>query len=221
MTKTTIKKISVTALAVLLTGGALFAQNLKVAPGRQSVVPMRAPDAPDVTFGSNLVLDACTACNYDSVSGGYYVWGINNCESPGTTQWIAVPFWSTGTGVPRRISASINLDNFCTSTSTQVTLSIYSDACPGTGSISAPGVVIVSGKANVPAAPCALAVANIRTTQSLTAGTKYWVVATTQGTAQDGLSSIWYASNEALIGYNVSSAGWASFSGLVPGFMVQ
>jgi hypothetical protein len=224
MNYTSIKKISITTILATLACGAAMAQNMKVAPGRSAVVPLRMPDAitAGAPFGTNLVLDACTGCNYDSVAGGYYVWGVNNCESPGTTQWIAVPFWASKSGTPRRISASINLDNLCTSTGNQVTLSIFDDSCPGgVGTQSVPGAVLASGRAVVPAAPCALAVASIRTTATLTQGNKYWVVATTQGATQDGLSGIWYASNQSLIGGNVANGGWFSFSGLVPGFQVD
>jgi len=192
-----------------------MAQGLKTAPGRESIVPMRAPDSIDVTFGGNLIVDPCTACNYDSVAGGYYVWGTNNCISPGTTQWIAVPFISNATGVPKKITASITLDPACTTTTNQVTLGIYTDVC-GTG----PGVVLASGKAIVPPAPCAVAVASLRTAPSLTAGTKYWVVATTTA-AQDGLDAIWNASNTSQIGGDVANGGWFQFSGFVPGFMVN
>jgi hypothetical protein len=210
----TIKKISVTILATLACG-AVMAGELHKAPGRQSIVPLRAPDAADVIFGTNLEVDPCTGCNYDSINGGYYVWGTNNCISPGTTQWIAVRFIAKATGTPRRISASINLDPACPTSTNQVTLGIYTDVC-GTG----PGAVLASGRAIVPAAPCALAVASLRTTATLTAGTPYWVVATTNAT-QDGLDAIWYGSNQALIGGNVANGGWFQFSGFTPGFMVN
>jgi hypothetical protein len=224
MNQPTIKKISIAFVATLALGTMAFAggsQNLRTAPGRSVVSSMSTDSTLAVPFGNNLVLDACTGCNYDSLSGGYYVWGTNNCESPGTTQWIAVPFYSAKAGIPRKISASINLDNACTSTSSKVTLSIYSDACAGAGNLSAPGTSLVGGAATVPAAPCAVANATLRNAPSLTLGTKYWVVATTSGATQDGLSAIYYASNPSLIGGDVANGGWFSFSGLVPGFTVQ
>lgn len=223
MNQPTIKKISLAIVATFALGAMAFAgsQNLRTAPGRAVTSPMSGLDAPLAILGQNLVVDACTGCSYDSLSGGYYVWGTNNCESPGTTQWIGVPFWASASAAPRRISAGINLDNACTSTSTQVTMQIAADACPGTGNLSAPGAVIASGRANVPAAPCALAIANVRNAPALVAGGKYWVLAVTSGATQDGLSAIWYASNEALIGGNVANGGWFSFSGLVPSFRVD
>ena len=80
-----IKKISVAILATMVCGAAM-AQGLVRAPGRETA-PMREPMAPDVNrFGGNIEVNTCTGCNFDEVNGGYYVWGVNNCEAPGTTQ---------------------------------------------------------------------------------------------------------------------------------------
>ena len=210
-----IRKLSYACVAILICGTAM-AGDLIRAPGRSSIVPLRDIDVPDAApLGTNLTVDPCTGCNYDSNAGGYYVWGLNNCETPGTTQWIAVPFIASHSAAPRQILASINLDNVCVSSGTQVTLGIYSDTCAG------PGTLLASGVATVPAAPCAVATARLRGAPALVAGTKYWVGATTVSPTQDGLSGIWYASNQSQIGGNVSSGGWFQFSGFVPGFQVQ
>jgi len=209
-----IRKISVAILATMVCGAAM-AQGLVRAPGRETA-PMREPMAPDVNrFGGNIEVNICTGCNFDEVNGGYYVWGSMNCIAPGTTQWIGVPFISKITGVPRQISAGLELDPACPTSTTQVTLSIYTDDCT-TG----PGVVLASGRALVSAGPCVLAVARLRTAPSLTAGTRYWAVATTTPT-QDGLDSIWYGSNQSQIGGNVANGGWFFFNGFVPSFSVD
>ena len=135
--------------------------------------PYLAPDTLHAAFGGNLFVDPCTGCTYDPNSGGLDVRGPDNCTSPGSTTWLAVPFIASATGVPRRISASINLHNPTFCPQNKVTLSLYTDNC-GAG----PGTPLISGQATVPAAPCALAVAKLRNAPSLTAGTKYWVVAT-------------------------------------------
>ena len=215
MNQNTIRRISLLFLATLTCGTAIAQEPMR-ALGRKTVIPLRADDLPAAAFGTNLYIDPCTGCNYDSVAGGYYVWGSDNCESPGTTQWIAVSFVSHATGVPRRIKASINLDNACSSKSNQVSLGIWTDAC-GIG----PAVKLSEGKATVPTEPCAIATTSLRDETTLTFGTKYWVVAETIGAAQDGLSAIWYASNNAEIGGNVASGGWFQFSGFTPGFQVQ
>ena len=77
--------ISVAILATMVCGAAM-AQGPVRAPGRPTTGPMAGPDFPTANkFGGNLEVNACTGCNFDEVSGGYYVWGTNNCETPGTT----------------------------------------------------------------------------------------------------------------------------------------
>jgi len=193
-----------------------MAQGLVKAPGRATTGPMPGPDSLTVNgFGGNLEVNPCTGCNFDEVSGGYYVWGTNNCEAPGTTQWIGVPFISKRTGTTRQLTAGIEIDPACVSTGTAVTLSIYSNDCT-TG----PGVSIGAGVARVSTGPCIAARA--RAAVSLLAGTRYWVVATTNASpAQDNLSAIWYGSNQAQIGGNVAQGGWFFFSGFVPSFSVD
>jgi hypothetical protein len=208
-----IKKISVAILATMVCGAAM-AQGLVRAPGRETG-PMREPMAPDVNrFGGNLETNTCTGCNFDEVDGGYYVWGSMNCISPGTTQWIGVPFVARSSGTTRTITAGIELDPACPTSTNAVTLSIYTDDCT-TG----PGVSLGSGNARVSAGPCITARARVAV--ALTGGTRYWVVATTVSPTQDGLDSIWYGSNQAQIGGNVASGGWFFFSGFVPSFSVD
>ena len=190
-------------------------QGLIRAPGR-ATGPMAGPtDAPlAAPFGGNLEVNACTGCNFDEVDGGYYVWGTNNCIQPGTTQWIGVPFISKRTGTTRFVMAGIELDPACSTSTNQVTLSIYTDDCT-TG----PGTVIASGNATVSPGPCITARA--RVAAALTAGTRYWAVATTTSPAQDGLDSVWYGSNQSQIGGNVANGGRFFFQGFVPSFQVN
>ena len=195
--------------------GAVMAGDLVKAPGRKTTGPVAPNSVTANRFGGNLEVNTCTLCNFDEINGGYYVWGSMNCISPGTTQWIGVPFISKITGVPRRITAGIEIDPDCPTSTTQVTLSIYTDDCT-TG----PGVVLASGRALVSAGPCVVAIANLRTAPSLTAGTRYWVVATTSST-QNGFDGIWYGSNQSQIGGNVASGGWFFFNGFVPSFSVD
>jgi hypothetical protein len=166
------------------------------------------------SFGGNLETNACTGCNIDEVNGGYYEWGVANCEGSGVTQWIGVPFVSKRTGTTRTVTVGIELDNACTSTGNQVTIGIYADDCT-TGV----GTLIASAVARASAGPCITARARIAA--SLTAGTRYWVAATTTSPAQDGFSGIWYGSNQSQIGANVASGGWFFFNGFVPSFSVD
>ena len=209
------KAFSIAILATMVCGG-VMAQGLIKAPGRATTGPMAGPDSVTVNaFGGNLEVNSCTGCNFDELAGGYFVWGPNNCETPGTTQWIGVPFISKRTGATRTLTAGIEIDPACLSTGTAVTLSIYTDDCT-TG----PGASIAAGRATVSTGPCIPAKARVAT--NLVLGTRYWVVATTTtAPAQAGLDSIWYASNQAEIGGNVSNGGWFFFSGLVPSFSVD
>jgi hypothetical protein len=180
--------------------------------GSATLLSDATPEASSPAFGSNLFVDPCTGCNYDSNAGGIDVRGPQNCTSPGETHWLAVPFIAAKSGVPSRISASIVLHNPAFCPKNKVTLSLYTDNC-GLG----PGTKLISGAATVPTAPCDLAVATLGNAPSLNKGTKYWVVATTTA-AQAGLDANWYASNNAQLGVG---PGWRQFSDGTPAFMVQ
>ncbi len=165
-------------------------------------------------FGGNLLVDPNNGCDYDSNGSGFDVWGPENCTSPGTKKELAVPFVAARSGVPTRISASLILRNPAFCLDNLVTLSLYTDDC-GRG----PGVPLVSGVATVPAAPCDLAVAELRDAPALTRSTKYWVVATTNA-RQASLTAGWYGSNNGQISVN-AGFGWIQFGSVIPGFAVQ
>jgi len=179
---------------------------------------MPRPDSVEAgAFYTNLAVNACTGCNYSS-DNGYFVLGATNCFAPGSVQWIAFPFMASKTGIVKKALVSITDWGGCTSTAKQVTIGIYSDACTNT-----PGTLLgSSATANIPAAPCGLATANFRTTgASLTAGTWYWIVATTVSPTQDGTTGVWWMSNYAQAPYNLGS-GWTAFPDGAPGgFQIQ
>ena len=54
---------------------------------------------------------------------------------------------------------------------------------------------------------------------SLSKGTKYWVVATTNA-SQAGLDASWYASNNAQLGFDLGF-GWEQFSSGASAFAVE
>ena len=182
--------------------------------GSAGVTLSARDDAADGAFGGNLFVDPCTGCNYDSNASGFDVRGDENCTSPGTVAWLAVPFIATHSGVPRRIFASIILNTPVFCPANQVTLSLYTDDCD-----LGPASELASAVATVPLAPCDLAVAKLRRPTTLTTGTKYWVVATTNA-AQAGLDATWVASNNAQFGLS-GGYGWLEFTAGTPGFLVQ
>lgn len=222
MNKPSIKKIGLTALAVLATAGAMFAQDLKVAPGKPwkgPMLPYQGPEWPGTPVFTNL---GPTPSNlYDFNAGGYYVLGINNGVIIGSDQWIAVSFWTTTQAAAvRHLQAAIGLEPANPGTQHKVVLSVYSDDASLVPS--APGMPLGGKTATVPpSAPNALTVATLTTAINLAANTKYWLVATTTPTSD--LGAIWYASNNAQIGANLpsQSTGWFSFSGLTPAGAVQ
>ena len=202
-------------IVVAVACGALVAEEPEFVLGGNVNGSHEALEARRITFGSNLFVEPCSSCNYDSSAGGYAVVGPDNCLAPGTTQWLAVPFIASATGVPKRISAAIILTDPTRCPENNVTLSLYTDACYPTG----PGEPLVSGIATAVEAPCDLAVARLSNAPTLTKGTKYWVVATTSA-QQSGLDSNWYGSNNAQYALNLGD-GWQQFAGGTPAFMVQ
>jgi hypothetical protein len=203
------------ALLGILACGALMAEEPEFVLGGDLNGSQNVPEARRVTLGSNLFVEPCNSCNYDSDALGYAVVGPDNCLSPGTTQWLGVPFIAAVTGVPKRISVPITLLDPRHCPTRQVTLSIYTDACYPTG----PGTPLVSGVARLPRADCNVGVARLTDAPTLTQGQKYWVVATTSP-EQSGLDADWRPSNDAQCAINTGT-GWTQTNGGTPAFLVQ
>jgi hypothetical protein len=219
MNQSTIKKLSLGILATLCCG-AVFAGPLKAPSWNHMMIPMR-PAQDTITAGgpiySNLATDACTSCNYDA-SNGYLIIGPTNCYLPGSTQWLAYPFYAARTAVPRQASVAVTLDaDLCSNGANKFTVAIYDDACAG------PNNLLMSGVATAPAAPCALATVRFRTTTSLTAGQKYWIVCSTAAGTQDSFTGVWWESNYAPFYVNFNDGnGWQFDAPASPGgFMIQ
>src|SRR6266852_5602449 len=132
-------KIGLGIIATLACGAAMAVERDFVLGGDLRV-PQTALGTPRISFGSNLFIEPCSSCNYDSNAPSAFVLGPENCFVPGTMQWIAVPFTAAATGVPTWISAPIILFDPKHCPNSQVTLSIYTDACYPTG----PGTPLVS-----------------------------------------------------------------------------
>ena len=207
---------------VLMACGTAFAQQGKIPSGayKGPMVPMAAPETPDVApFYSNLVVDPCTSCNYSSANG-YFILGPNNCFAPGSTQWISYPFIAGHSGTTRVVTLAITNYGVCTPTSFRFTVAIYSD---DPNCLNIPGTQIgASAVATAPAAPCLTARARLAV--ALTQGVKYWVVVTTDATAQQiGTTAVWWQANTAWSDYNLNDGnGWIAFPPASPGgFSVQ
>lgn len=90
-------------------------------PGESAPVSPSA-QAPLVTFASNLFVESCGTCNYDTTVGGYYVWGPDNCTVPGHPEDFAVPFIPAVTGKPTRISVPVILSDATRCPTNRVTI---------------------------------------------------------------------------------------------------
>src|SRR5436190_8419060 len=156
------------ALLSILACGAVMAEEPEVVLGGDLNRSQEAPEARRVTLGSNLFVEPCNSCNYNSNAGGYFVWGPDNCISPGSTEWLAVPFIAGATGVPKQISVPIIVADPRHCPTHEVTLSIYTDACYPIG----PGTPLVSGVARLPRATCNMGVAKLTNAPTLTKGQK-------------------------------------------------
>jgi hypothetical protein len=211
--------ISTFACIALMACGSAFAQGGKIQSGpyKGPMVPMAASDAPDAVFYSNMQVDPCTSCSYDT-NNGYLVLGPNNCGIPGSTQWLAYPFISNATGTTRQVTLGMTNWSVCTPTSNKVTVQIYSDNCSN-----APGTALgTPAVATVP--PSACSTARARISVPLTAGQKYWVVVTTSAAAtQNATTAVWWETNTAWSDYNLNDGnGWQAFPPGSPGaFSVQ
>ena len=159
-------------IVAALACGALMAEEPDVVLGGNVNESQNAVKARRVTLGGNLFVEPCNSCNYDSNKNGPAVVGPDNCLSPGTTQWVGVPFIAAATGVPKQISVPLIVRDPRNCPSREVTLSIYSDACYPVG----PGTPLVSAVARLPRATCNLGLAKLTNAPTLIRGQKYWVV---------------------------------------------
>ncbi|HEY2711750.1 MAG TPA: choice-of-anchor R domain-containing protein [Chthoniobacterales bacterium] len=207
------EKISVKiglAILALAVCGAVMAQEADQGRGQTGA----DAEAAQITFGSNFVADPCQTCKYNSEPSGFFVWGRDNCTSPGDIQSVAVPFIAAANGIPNRILTSIILNNPTECPTNTVTLGLYTDTC-GDG----PGTLLAQANATVADAACELTSAKLAGAPALSEGTKYWITATTTA-AQTGLDSRWYASNNARYSFDLG-AGWQASNGTTPAFAIQ
>src|SRR5438552_8424093 len=88
----------VLGIVAALACGAVMAEEPEFVLGGNFTGSQNSPEARRVTFGSNLFVEPCSSCNYDSNAPSAAVVRPDKCFVPGTTQWIAVPFIAAATG---------------------------------------------------------------------------------------------------------------------------
>ncbi len=199
MSRTTVKKNILTMLLVLLAGGAVVAQQIAPVESSELVVPYdeaSAPGAPDIIF-SNLDPLADNRFNSDP----FFAFGVSGKSASGETEvWDAIRFIPKVGAQAKVLMAAIGY----ISGTKLVNLGIYSDN--GNGTV---GTVLPGGQGSTTEMPdvgdcCQLAKVTLAGDGvSLTAGTTYWLVATSDDVNGPTFSGAWRVSNR---------AAYASFS---------
>jgi hypothetical protein len=205
-------KRALSCLFVLtLASGILWAEGPKVAHTTHTgpVVPMNVPTTPLKTLFSNLGPTATDAYNDTT---GYYVLGPNNSVGDGE-QWIGLPFTPASDSTVTEISVAVGW----ISGGKAIVVGIYSDA---SGDV---GTLLTSGTTNkVPTFGTCCSTVNVSVPgASLTAGTQYWVVVTSDDSVSPGFTGVFQSSNGSTIAYNPEQEGWFTFSGNVPAALVR
>jgi len=189
-----------------LASGILVAQELKSAHTARSshVIATQADPATLKTIYSNL---GPTVTNNYNATTGYYVLGPTNSLAL-SEQWIALPFSPKANSHVTVLQAAIGY----ISGTQRVNLGLYSDNAGVVGTLLAQGHTTSMGAFGV---CCQTANVHIAST-AVTAGTQYWIVATSDDTNAPDFTAVFEASNQSNIGYNVALGGWFAFSGNVP-----
>jgi hypothetical protein len=148
-----------------------------------------------------------TTTDYFNDTTGYYVLGPDNSVGD-TEQAIGLPFTPKADAHVSQLQAAIG---YISGTSA-VDIGLYSDAS-GT-----PGTLLAAGHSpNIPDfGACCTVVSVAITPTAVTAGTQYWIVASSDDTHGPDFTGVWQASNLYNISGNESQSGWFTFSANVP-----
>ena len=172
--------------------------------GSPVITPAEPHSSALKTIFSNL---GPSATNEYNDTFGYYVLGPTNTIGF-SEQWIAVPFTPKANSTVTELQAAIGWE----AGTKKMNLGLYSD---NAGVL---GTLLASAEAH--AFPnfgtcCHLVTVTITAT-AVTAGTQYWIGATSDDTNAPNFQAVWESSNSSNIGGDVALAGWFTFSGGVP-----
>jgi hypothetical protein len=187
---------------LMLTCGMLLAQNARVAHTTHSgaITPAKSTPPALQTIYTNL---GPTATDFYNDTTGYYVTGPTNSGLI-SEQAIALPFTPRASAHVTALQAAIGW----ISGTTLVDVSLYSD------NLGQVGTLLASGhSAHLPTfgTCCTTVNVNIPST-AVTAGTQYWIVATSDDVHAPTLEAVWQSSNDANTAANVALGGWFTFS---------
>jgi len=202
-----LKRVVGSLLFSTLACGMLSAQNsgLKVAHTVRQAAVTPAQETP-ATLQTIYTDFGPTTTDYYNDTTGYYVLGPDNTVGD-TQQAIGLPFTPKADAHVTQLQAAIG---YISGTSA-VDIGLYSDAS-GT-----PGTLLAAGHSTtIPdfGACCTVVSVNIVST-AVTAGTQYWIVASSDTHGPD-FGGVWQASNLYNIAGNESDSGWFTFSANVP-----
>lgn len=202
-----LKRLLGCSLVLTLASGMLWAQDApRVAHTSRSSAPVTKwnPPAGHTPIFTNL---GPTSSDLYNDTTGYYVLGPTNTSGFGE-QWIALPFTPKANASATLLVAAIGIE----SGTSLVDLGLYSDSAGDVGTL------IVSGHSTkIPAfgTCCGLVEVTIPAT-ALTAGTQYWIAATTDDTNAPDFTGVFESTNQSTVAYNPALEGWFTFSGNVP-----
>jgi len=188
---------------------ALFAAEVpRQAHATPSVIHTPAVIHPDGTKTIFSNLGPSTNAYYDG--NGWLVAGP--ASELGESQWIGLPFIPAKNSTVTKIEVALSYDG---AGANQAILSLNNDSSGSVGTVIEQKTV-----KNFPniGTCCTLVTWKLKTPQAVTAGTQYWVVASTPttGTGDDVLAAWMFSVND-WFDYNVAGGGWTgslSFTGI-------
>lgn len=192
---------------VTLASGILWAQDApKVAHTTRSAAPVTrwSPPAGHTPIFTNL---GPSSTNLYNDTTGYYVLAPTNSVGLGE-QWIGLQFTpKTNVSATLLVAAVGSISG-----TNRVDIGLYTDAGGTVGTLLAAGA-----STNIPVfGTCCGLVEVLIPSTALTAGTPYWIAATTDDTNAPDFTGVFQSTNQSNIAFNPAQGGWFPFSGNVP-----
>jgi hypothetical protein len=206
-TEMVLKRAVCSLFFVVLSCGVLLAQNgAAVAHTIHSGPVTPTKDTPPALRTIFTNLGPTATDNYNDTTG-YYVTGPTNSVSV-SEQAIALPFTPKADSHVTVLQVAVGW----ISGTKLVDVGLYSDNAGVVGTALATG-----HSTHLPTfgSCCQLVTVNIPST-AVTAGTQYWIVASSDDTNGPDLTAVWQSSNDANTGANEALAGWFTFSNNLP-----
>jgi hypothetical protein len=198
-----LKRVVFGLFVLTLACGALLAQSgpAKAHTTRHgAITPAQAPAAGMTTIFSNLF--PLTGSTYNT--SGFYVTGSDTSVNP--EQWVSIPFTPAADAHVEELELAVGI--ISGTNLLDVTLASDNEGVVGTA--------LASKTANnVPefGTCCKLVTVRFKAPGiAVTAGTQYWIVATTDDTFGPTFAGVWQFSNLNWYGYDLAQAGWNSGS---------